>query len=108
RAIELTGFKLEEAQLSLTEGLTQTIDNPKQVVEEVLAWTGGQPFLTQKLCQLVVEKAESRTPNIAQLVQKHFIDNWEASDEPEHLRTIRDRILSQEQRAGRLLGIYQQ
>ncbi len=108
RAIELTGFQLEEAQLSLTEGLEQTIDNPKRVVKEVLAWTGGQPFLTQKLCQLVVEKADSRTPNIEQLVQKHFIDHWEAQDEPEHLRTIRDRILSQEQYASRLLGLYQQ
>ena len=108
RAIELTGFKLEEAQLSLTEGLAQKVDNPKRVVEEVLAWTGGQPFLTQKLCQLVVEKADSRTPNIEQLVQKHFIDHWEAQDEPEHLRTIRDRILSQEQYASRLLGLYQQ
>ncbi len=108
RAIELTGFQLEEAQLSLTEGLAQNVDNPEQVLEEVLAWTSGQPFLTQKLCQLVVEKAENRKPNIEQLVHKYFIDNWEASDEPEHLRTIRDRILSQEQHASRLLGLYQQ
>ena len=108
RAIELTGFQWEEAKLALSDGLAQKVDNPEQVVEEVLAWTDGQPFLTQKLCQLVVEKAESRTPNIEQLVHKHLIDNWEAQDEPEHLRTIRDRILSQEQHASRLLGLYQQ
>jgi hypothetical protein len=42
-----------------------------------------------------VEKANSRKPNIKQLVQKYVIDNWESQDEPEHLRTIRDRILWQ-------------
>ncbi|MGK7873602.1 MAG: AAA-like domain-containing protein [Xenococcaceae cyanobacterium] len=108
RAIELTGFTLEEAKLSLTEGLAQKVDNPERILEEVLAWTEGQPFLTQKLCQLVVQKAQSRNPNIEQLVQTQAIENWEGQDEPEHLRTIRDRLLTNEQRAGKLLGLYQQ
>ncbi len=108
QAIELTGFKLEEAKLSLTPGLQQKVDNPELVLKEVLEWTEGQPFLTQKLCKLVVQKAESRTPNIEQLVQRYIIHNWESQDVPEHLRTIRDRILSNEQRTSRLLGLYQQ
>jgi WD40 repeat protein/vacuolar-type H+-ATPase subunit H len=108
RAIELTGFKLEEAKLSLTQGLAQKVDNPEKVLKGVLDWTGGQPFLTQKLCKLVTERAKSRKPNIKQLVQKYVIDNWESQDEPEHLRTIRDRILRNEQRTSRLLGLYQQ
>jgi hypothetical protein len=41
------------------------------------------------------------------LVQTHIINNWEAQDEPEHLKTICDRLLYSEQRAGRLLGLYQ-
>ncbi|NEQ83267.1 MAG: CHAT domain-containing protein [Moorea sp. SIO2I5] len=41
-------------------------------------------------------------------MRSHFIDNWEATDEPEHLKTIRDRILSNEQRAAYLLELYQQ
>jgi signal transduction histidine kinase len=108
QAIELTGFKLEEAILALTHGLAQKVDNPEWVVKEVLAWTGGQPFLTQKLCQLVVEKAQSRKPKIDELAQKYLIDNWQAQDEPEHLKTIRDRLLSNEQHNSRLLGLYQQ
>lgn len=43
-----------------------------------------------------------------QLVRSHLIQNWESQDQPEHLRTIRDRLLRDEQGAGRLLGIYQQ
>ena len=108
RAIDLTGFTLEEAKSSLIHGLVEKVDNPENVLDAVLAWTGGQPFLTQKLCKLVAEKTKSRKPNIKQLVQKYVIDNWESQDEPEHLRTIRDRILSNEQRTSRLLGVYQQ
>jgi hypothetical protein len=48
------------------------------------------------------------TPSlINRLVQTHIINNWEAQDEPEHLKTICDRLLYSEQRAGRLLRIYQ-
>jgi myosin heavy subunit len=58
--------------------------------------------------------AESLIPSgeeelwIENLVRSHIIENWESQDEPEHLRTIRDRILSNEQRAGYLLELYQQ
>lgn len=71
-----------------------------------MAWTGGQPFLTQKLCKLIPAGIE--VEGVEELVRSHIIKNWESQDEPEHLRTIRDRILRDEQRAGRLLGLYQQ
>jgi hypothetical protein len=45
---------------------------------------------------------------IEQLVRSRIIESWESQDEPEHLRRIRDRILSNEQRAGYLLELYQQ
>ena len=106
RAIELTGFTLEEAKSALTEGLAGQVEHPEKVLADILAWTGGQPFLTQKLCDLVVKKAESRSPNVSQLVQTYMIENWEDQDNPEHLRTIRNRILSNEQRAGFLLELY--
>jgi hypothetical protein len=112
RAIDLTGFQLEEAQ-PLARGLT-TVGHPQRLMEAVLYWTGGQPFLTQKVCKLV------RTGNyelviddsqllIADLVRKYIIENWQTQDEPEHLKTIINRILySSEQRSGRLLGLCQQ
>ncbi|CAD5912538.1 putative WD repeat-containing protein sll0163 [Planktothrix agardhii] len=108
QAIELKGFEFEEAQSSLTQGLREVVDNPEEILEEILHWTGGQPFLTQKLCKLVVEKAENRTPNIEQIVQAYIINNWESQDEPEHLKTIRDRILDNEKYFIDLLGLYQQ
>jgi WD40 repeat protein len=131
RAIALHGFQFEQAQ-PLTQGL-EGIANPKATLREILHWTGGQPLLTQKICQLVVQEVEkinatvsseldSKTQNsklktqnspspstlIQHLVQTHIIQNWESQDEPEHLRTIRDRLLRNEKLASRLLGLYQQ
>jgi WD40 repeat protein len=115
RAIELRGFALHEA-MPLMPGLKEIASQPEALLAEILYWTSGQPFLTQKLCQLTL-MATNRVSAIPagdearwveQLVLERIIDNWEASDEPEHLRTIRDRLLRNAQRAARLLGIYQQ
>jgi hypothetical protein len=112
RAIALSGFRLEEAQ-PLAQGLVGKVSNPEKVLAEVLAWTGGQPFLTQKLCQLILTLEEDVSQGresewIEQLVDSRLIANWETQDVPEHLKTIRDRLLGSEQRTGRLLGLYQQ
>jgi WD40 repeat protein len=126
-AIELHGFNLQEA-LPLAKGFEGQVENPQEVLKEILDWTGGQPFLTQKLCKLILHHVkslasasiisdstdESRTEIIttnqlliSEIVQSHIIDNWESSDEPVHIKTIRDRLLRSQHRASRLLGLYQ-
>nr|MDZ8163422.1 hypothetical protein [Nostoc sp. CmiSLP01]MDZ8287065.1 hypothetical protein [Nostoc sp. ChiSLP01] len=113
RAIQLQGFSLSEA-MPLLPGLYQLSSNPKVLLREILTWTGGQLFLTQKLCQLVVQSKYAKIGEseigewVEGLVRNLIIDNWEAHDEPEHLKTIRDRLLHNEQQAGRLLELYQQ
>lgn len=107
RAINLKGFTLEEVKEALTPGLIDKVDNPVEVLKEILRWTGGQPFLTQKLCKLIVDKAQSRTPNVPKLVQKYIIENWAGQDQPEHLKTIRDRLLRDKKNAAMLLSLYQ-
>ncbi|MEP0885838.1 AAA-like domain-containing protein, partial [Trichocoleus sp. ST-U3] len=114
RAIELRGFDLHEA-MPLMPGLKRIASQPEALLAEILHWTGGQPFLTQKLCQLTLMAtnrvgaipAGDEVRWVEELVLKRIIDNWESQDEPEHLRTIRDRLLRNSQRAARLLGIYQ-
>jgi len=111
KAIELTGFQLTEAE-PLALGFANQVENPQFLLEAVLSWTGGQPFLTQKICKLIKTNLNSQLIEnpaewVESLVQKRVIENWETQDVPEHLKTIRDRILRSEQRASRLLGIYQ-
>ncbi|MFB2975778.1 CHASE2 domain-containing protein [Microseira sp. BLCC-F43] len=119
QAIELKGFDLQSAG-ALAEGLKLKEGNSQEVLKEILAWTGGQPFLTQKLCNLVTNFSEDRagslvtiTPGteadwVEKIVRSGVIERWESQDEPEHLRTIRDRIERQSKYTGRMLGIYQQ
>ncbi|QLE53498.1 hypothetical protein FD724_37000 (plasmid) [Nostoc sp. C057] len=108
KAISLKGFQLYEAE-PLEKGLQGKFNNPQIVMQEILQWTGGQPFLTQKLCQFIVEESEQENPrSVEQVVRSRIIENWESQDEPEHLRTIQARILRDEQRAGYLLELYQQ
>ncbi|MEM9806627.1 MAG: AAA-like domain-containing protein, partial [Cyanobacteria bacterium P01_D01_bin.56] len=110
-AIELGGFTLEEA-MPLAQGLSPTVSNPVETLDYILTWTNGQPFLTQKLCQLVINKLSSRTdiyveqPWVDGLVRSQLIKNWESQDEPPHLRIIQDRLLSRPQLISRLLGSY--
>jgi ABC-type branched-subunit amino acid transport system substrate-binding protein len=112
RAIKMTGFTLQEAQ-PLVVGLAQKSSNPQAVLQAVLDWTGGQPFLTQKVCKLILN-AESEIPEgreaqwVEELVQRRIISHWESQDEPEHLKTIRDRILKKKQCTVDLLRLYLQ
>ncbi|MGB5967877.1 MAG: AAA family ATPase [Spirulinaceae cyanobacterium] len=112
QAIQLEGFKNHEAQ-PLLSGLTDKISNPQVLLREILAWTGGQPFLTQKLCKFIRNSSDIIPINkeeewVKDLVQTKVIRNWEFQDEPEHLKTIRDRLLNSEHQPRRLLEIYKQ
>lgn len=113
KGIELTGFEFTEA-LPLITGFSHQTKNPETVLKAVLDWTGGQPFLTQKICNFIREsKDEIPTGEeagfVENLVKNKVIENWESQDEPEHFRTIRDRILKRdENKAAYLLDLYQQ
>ncbi|MBV6625916.1 MAG: AAA-like domain-containing protein [Rivularia sp. (in: Bacteria)] len=111
RAIELTGFQLHEVE-SLQTPLTRLADNPSMLMQEILSWTGGQPFLTQWICQLICnsglqiaqgEEAET----VSWIVRSYIIDNWLLQDKQQHFYTIKDRILNNEIPAYKLLQLYQ-
>ena len=108
KAIELTGFDVNQARLVLAQGIVHQVDNPDMVLKKIWLWTRGQPFLMQKLCDLIVANAETRNPDISDLIRRYIINNWERQDEPQHLRTIRDRLLRDDSKAGYLLALYQQ
>ncbi len=111
-AIALQGFQLHEVK-PLIQGLANRYSNPQALIKEVLAWTGGQPFLTQKICNLIVNSQNTITEGqeaewVENLVQATIIDNWESNDDPQHLKTIRDRLLKSSSDPTNLLQLYQQ
>ena len=128
QGISLSGFKLDEVD-PLVAGLVSQKselksqncfdeDDAKVLMAEMLYWTGGQPFLTQKLCNLVLNRSWDRKNTslnreeelrlmVGEVVRKKIIDNWQGQDEPEHLRTIQQRILENDTKASYLLELYQ-
>lgn len=113
-AIELTALQIAEAE-PLMIGLEERSDSINQVLEAVLSWTGGQPFLTQKVCSLIQE-SEIKIPigkeavYVKHLVESRIINNWEYQDIPVHLKSIRERLESNRIRNeniyGKLLNTY--
>ena len=62
--INSKGFTIEEAKNGLLSGLSQSVAQADNVLAEVIYWTGGQPFLSQKSCQLVTKYAASSHVNV--------------------------------------------
>lgn len=110
-AIEMSGFQETEVE-PLALGLQGKVAEPEAVIREVLRWTGGQPFLTQKLLSLVAIAGDgdgSISEWVGQIVRGKIIHNWEVQDVPQHLKTLQERVLRIDERGrGQLLGMYQQ
>lgn len=111
KGIPLGGFQLKDAYHVLAPGLRGKSNAPHVLLREVLKWTGGHPFLTQKLCKLIqsepVIPANSEAVWVERLVNKYIVNNWEYQDEPPHLKPIRDRLLRNKDQINRILGCYQ-
>ena len=119
KAIHLEGFQLQECQ-PLAAGLADKLENAENAIAEILSWTAGQPFLTQKLCKLLIQKLMNNCQfyilnsptEVSDLVNylaiNEIVENWQGQDEPEHLKTVRDRVLRKSDRPSYLLELYQQ
>ena len=110
RPIGLHGFTYSEAAPVLGPILATRYANSESVLRAILAQTGGQPFLTQKLAELVMADEGligpgDEGPTVRRIVGQHITQNWEAQDEPPHLRTIRDRLLFEKLRVVRRLDV---
>ncbi len=109
-AIHLEYFSYKEA-LPLAQGLRGKTNHPEKLLREVLWWTGGQPFLTQKICYLIQE-SEDYVPEgneklwLQELVRNRVIHNWKRQDNLLHFTTIEDIILVNEKTLNELLRVY--
>src|ERR1041385_3127360 len=60
RRIELNDFTAPEA-LPLAEGLGRSTTENHSLLERILYWTNGHPYLTQRLCKVVSENGTHNT-----------------------------------------------
>lgn len=104
-SVELNGLARPQAD-PLLEGLKGRVADPEAVLNVVLHWTGGQPFLTQKLLALVCSSGDGEQPAeqvVEAVATSQIIRNWESVDDPLHLRNIRDRLLVADEKQRREL-----
>lgn len=95
----------------IVQALKEKFHNYKAVLTEVLKWTSGQPSLTQQLCHMMVEEKDRPTDGqeavwVEQLVQHHWVSNWERRAELYPMREIRDRLMRRRKHNIQLLRQY--
>lgn len=103
--ISLQRFNLDDARV-LEQGLEQAYPRcGTAIFNRIFYWTNGHPYLTQKLCQAIVEKAyqECDDNQIDTLVKSLFLS--EEARRETNLQFVRDNILTHPHRRD-LLRLY--
>jgi tetratricopeptide (TPR) repeat protein len=92
RGIDLRDFTEKEAQV-LLPGLRRAGSHAAALLARVLHWTGGHPYLTQRLSQAVAEDYRVRTAGgVDRVCEEIFLSN-KARERDDNLLFVRDRVL---------------
>ena len=105
--IELTDFTETEAA-PLAHGLKRGAAKEMALLQRVLYWTGGHPYLTQRLCEAI---AEDQIINDAQGVDRvceNLFLSHRAQERDDNLLFVRERILRGEADLASVLDLYAQ
>ncbi len=122
RRIEVHDFT-EAESLPLAQGLSANPETGRILLRRVLYWTGGQPFLTQRLCQSVVDRLHPANaeelpppagsvppplpaPRIVDQVCTHLFLEASARERDDNLIFVRQRILRSDLDIAALLSLY--
>lgn len=85
-------FTLDEA-LPLAEGFDLPLERSKEVLSWILDWTGGHPYLTQRLCATAAGrgKASMTRSELDRIVIETFFG--QKSEEDSNLRFVQDMVV---------------
>ncbi|VXD11459.1 conserved hypothetical protein [Planktothrix serta PCC 8927] len=84
--------------LPLQQGFKPITSEPKPLIDRILYWTGGQPFLTQFACQLLIENLRpplSNNPDldVDSIINKYWLRQWKDNDPQYHFQGIENLFL---------------
>lgn len=96
KRIELLDFTAKEAA-PLAAGVGDSA-----LLDRVLHWTGGHPYLTQRLCQAVLD---SSSKDVDQVCSELFLTH-SAKESDDNLAFVRNRLLKSEADLSALLDLY--
>ena len=113
RRIELTDFTAAEAA-PLTVGMElgeihtpgRDNDEAQRLLQRALYWTGGHPYLTQRLCLAIAKDETLRDPAGVDRVCEALFLSSAARERDDNLLFVRDRLLRSEVDLASLLDLY--
>ena len=106
RRIELHDFTAHEAA-PLARGLQCGARRGTALLKRILHWTGGHPYLTQRLCQAVAEdESINRSDDVDRLCAELFFTR-RARERDDNLLFVRERMLRSGVDLASLLDLYQ-
>lgn len=103
--IELSDFNEREG-VPLSKGLGRDARLGEALVKRVLYWTGGHPYLTQRLCQAVAEDASVVSVDGVDKHCEELYLSTRARERDDNLLFVRERILRNEADRAGLLDLY--
>ncbi len=105
RRIELHDFTAVEAA-PLARGLGKEQGESAALLRRILYWTGGHPFLTQRLCRAVAADETARRSEAVDRVCSDLFFTRTARESDDNLLFVRERILRSEGDVTGLLELY--
>jgi WD40 repeat protein len=104
--VDLNDFTLAEMmplQDEIAKKLNLSTGQIKQLMTKVLYWTGGHPYLTQRLCASLLENGSVKVDKI---VKKIFLE--QLSQQDNNLQFVRDMLTKRTPNPDEILRIYQE
>lgn len=105
RRIELPDFTQQEAA-PLAGGLASTEKAATAMLARILYWTGGHPYLTQRLCLAVVTNKNGDTRHVVDHLCAELFLSPRAQDRDDNLLFVRERMLRGSVDVAGLLDLY--
>ncbi|HZP82156.1 MAG TPA: AAA-like domain-containing protein [Chthonomonadaceae bacterium] len=107
RSILLRDFTAAEAA-PLAQGLRRPKPLTNLLLERALYWTGGHPYLTQRLCKALADDlSASSQRDVDRLCEELFLSP-RSREQDDNLLFVRERLLRSETDVTRLLELYEQ
>ncbi|MEM7578336.1 MAG: AAA-like domain-containing protein [Cyanobacteria bacterium P01_A01_bin.80] len=105
--LDLTDFSLSEA-MPLAEGLGVSGESAEKLLGCVLEWTGGHPYLTQRLCSVISSQGKDSWSDgaVFQVVSSTFFG--EMSQQDNNLQFVRDMLTKRAPNQDEVLTVFRE
>ncbi|KAB8332787.1 hypothetical protein SD80_019275, partial [Scytonema tolypothrichoides VB-61278] len=105
--LDVTDFTFEEAK-PLAQGLGLSTQEAQQVLKWMLEWTGGHPYLSQRLCSIISQQSQKSLSqaDVDGLVSSTFLGAM--SEQDNNLQFVRDMLTKRAPDKEGVLSVYRE